>query len=296
MKKYILLLAVTLSIGSIHAQELNAQVLVNADLVNQTNQQIFKTLERSLNEFLNTQVWTNQDLLPQEKITCSFVFNLTNYSNDQFEATLQVQSQRPVFDTNYDTPILNFLDRDIVFNYQEFQPLFFNQSSFESNLVSLLSFYAYVILGLDADTFTENGGAPYYEQALQVVNLAQVTSRKGWKPSDGTRNRFWLIDNLRANTFREYRQALYEYHRAGLDQLTRAPLEGKEAIMKAIQQLEPLFLRRPNAFLLQIFFDAKVEEILNLFREGPKVDFKETEAILKKIAPFFGSRWKQIKA
>jgi hypothetical protein len=278
----------TLSIGSIHAQELNAQVLVNADLVNQTNQQIFKTLERSLNEFLNTQVWTNQDLLPQEKITCSFVFNLTNYSNDQFEATLQVQSQRPVFDTNYDTPILNFLDRDIVFNYQEFQPLFFNQSSFESNLVSLLSFYAYVILGLDADTFTENGGAPYYEQALQVVNLAQVTSRKGWKPSDGTRNRFWLIDNLRANTFREYRQALYEYHRAGL--------EGKEAIMKAIQQLEPLFLRRPNAFLLQIFFDAKVEEIVNLFKEGPKVDFKETEAVLKKIAPFFGSRWKQIKA
>ncbi len=296
MKKYILLLAVTLSIGSINAQELNAQVLVNADLVNQTNQQIFKTLERSLNEFLNTQVWTNQDLLPQEKITCSFVFNLTNYSNDQFEATLQVQSQRPVFDTNYDTPILNFLDRDIVFNYQEFQPLFFNQSSFESNLVSLLSFYAYVILGLDADTFTENGGAPYYEQALQVVNLAQVTSRKGWKPSDGTRNRFWLIDNLRANTFREYRQALYEYHRAGLDQLTTTPLEGKEAIMKAIQQLEPLFLRRPNAFLLQIFFDAKVEEIVNLFKEGPKVDFKETEAVLKKIAPFFGSRWKQIKA
>jgi hypothetical protein len=296
MKKYILLLAMTLSIGSIHAQELNAQVLVNADLVNQTNQQIFKTLERSLNEFLNTQVWTNQDLLPQEKITCSFVFNLTNYSNDQFEATLQVQSQRPVFDTNYDTPILNFLDRDIVFNYQEFQPLFFNQSSFESNLVSLLSFYAYVILGLDADTFTENGGVPYYEQALQVVNLAQVTSRKGWKPSDGTRNRFWLIDNLRANTFREYRQALFEYHRAGLDQLTSAPLEGKEAIMKAIQQLEPLFLRRPNAFLLQIFFDAKVEEIVNLFKEGPKVDFKETEAVLKKIAPFFGSRWKQIKA
>jgi len=296
MKKYILLLAVTLSIGSINAQELNAQVLVNADLVNQTNQQIFKTLERSLNEFLNTQVWTNQDLLPQEKITCSFVFNLTNYSNDQFEATLQVQSQRPVFDTNYDTPILNFLDRDIVFNYQEFQPLFFNQSSFESNLVSLLSFYAYVILGLDADTFTENGGAPYYEQALQVVNLAQVTSRKGWKPSDGTRNRFWLIDNLRANTFIEYRQALYEYHRAGLDQLTTTPLEGKEAIMKAIQQLEPLFLRRPNAFLLQIFFDAKVEEIVNLFKEGPKVDFKETEAVLKKIAPFFGSRWKQIKA
>lgn len=280
----------------INAQELNAQVIVNSDLVNQTNQQIFKTLEQSLNEFINTQVWTNQELLNQEKITCSFVLNLSNYNNDQFEATLQVQSQRPVFDSNYDTPIMNFLDRDIIFSYQEFQPLFFNKSSFESNLVSLLSFYAYVIIGLDADTFVENGGSSYYEEALQVLNLAQVTSRKGWKPSDGTKNRFWLIDNLRANTFREYREALYAYHRSGLDQMTSAPLEGKEAIMKAIIQLEALFLRRPNAFLLQVFFDAKVEEIVNIFKEGPKVDFKKTEIILKKIAPFFGSRWKQIKA
>ncbi|MDA9015249.1 DUF4835 family protein, partial [Flavobacteriaceae bacterium] len=220
MRNLLIFVAVLMSSGSVQAQELNAQVIINSDLVNQTNQQIFKTLEQSLNEFLNTQVWTNQELLNQEKITCSFVLNLSNYNNDQFEATLQVQSQRPVFDSNYDTPILNFLDRDIVFSYQEFQPLFFNQSSFESNLVSLLSFYAYVIIGLDADTFAENGGSIFYEQALQVVNLAQVTSRKGWKPSDGTRNRFWLIDNLRSNTFREYRQALYTYHRSGLDQMT----------------------------------------------------------------------------
>ena len=296
MRIILIFVVILMSFIPINAQELNAQVIVNSDLVNQTNQQIFKTLEQSLNEFINTQVWTNQELLNQEKITCSFVLNLSNYNNDQFEATLQVQSQRPVFDSNYDTPIMNFLDRDIIFSYQEFQPLFFNKSSFESNLVSLLSFYAYVIIGLDADTFVENGGSSYYEQALQVLNLAQVTSRKGWKPSDGTRNRFWLIDNLRANTFREYREALYAYHRSGLDQMTSAPLEGKEAIMKAIIQLEALFLRRPNAFLLQVFFDAKVEEIVNIFKEGPKVDFKKTEIILKKIAPFFGSRWKQIKA
>lgn len=296
MKNVFVLIVLIFSFYSASAQELNAQVIVNSDLVNQTNQQIFKTLERSLNEFLNTQVWTNQEFLSQEKITCSFVFNLSNYNNDQFEATLQVQSQRPVFDTNYDTPILNFLDRDIVFSYQEFQPLFFNQSSFESNLVSLLSFYAYVIIGLDADTFQENGGSEFYERALEVVNLAQVTSRKGWKASDGTKNRFWLIDNLRSNTFKEYRQALYNYHRGGLDQLTASPIEAKQAVMEAIKALEPLFLRRPNAFLLQLFFDAKVEEIVNIFKEGPKVDFKETEAVLKKIAPFFGSRWKQIKA
>ncbi|MDA0984832.1 MAG: DUF4835 family protein [Bacteroidetes bacterium] len=296
MKNRIFFFVIFLIQVSIYSQELNAQVIVNSDLVNQTNQQIFKTLERSLNEFMNTQVWTNQEYLNQEKITCSFIFNLTGYSNDQFEATLQVQSERPVFDSNYDTPIFNFLDRDIVFSYQEYQPLFFNQSSFESNLVSLLSFYAYVIIGLDGDTFELNGGSNSYEQALQIVTLAQVTSRKGWKPSDGTRNRFWLIDSLRSNTFREYRQTLYAYHRKGLDKLTTDPLKGKEALMEAIQLLDPLYQRRPNAFLLQVFFDAKVEEIVNLFSEGPKVDFKTTETVLKKIAPFFGSRWKQIKA
>ena len=296
MKFFIYILIIYLHFFQANSQELSAQVVVNSDLVNQTNQQIFKTLERSLNEFINTQVWTDQALLNQEKISCSFVFNLSAYSNDQFEATLQVQSERPVYQTNYDTPVLNFLDKDIIFSYQEFQPLFYNESSFESNLISLVSFYAFIIIGLDADTFIQNGGNKYFEMARQVVNLSQTTSRKGWKPGDGLRNRFWLIDSLRSNTFKEYRQTLYDYHRLGLDQMTRDPVTGKTALMRAIQGLEPLFQRRPNAFLIQLFFDAKVEEIVNLFKEGPKIDFKKTENILKKIAPFFAGRWKQIKA
>ena len=296
MKFFIYVLIIFSHCFQANSQELSAQVVVNSDLVNQTNQQIFKTLERSLNEFINTQVWTDQALLNQEKISCSFVFNLSAYSNDQFEATLQVQSERPVYQTNYDTPVLNFLDKDIIFSYQEFQPLFYNESSFESNLISLVSFYAFIIIGLDADTFIQNGGNKYFEMARQVVNLSQTTSRKGWKPGDGLRNRFWLIDSLRSNTFKEYRQTLYDYHRLGLDQMTRDPVTGKTALMRAIQGLEPLFQRRPNAFLIQLFFDAKVEEIVNLFKEGPKIDFKKTENILKKIAPFFAGRWKQIKA
>ena len=296
MKKILCVLFACVFSFQVTSQELNAQVIVNSDLVNQTNQQIFKTLERTLKEFINTQVWTEQVFLNQEKITCSFVFNLSAYSNDQFEATLQVQSERPVYQTNYDSPVLNFLDKDITFSYQEFQPLFFNESSFESNLISLISFYAYVIIGLDADTFLQNGGNRYFEKARQVVNLAQSSVRKGWKPGDGLRNRFWLIDSLRSNTFKEYRQTMYNYHRSGLDQMTNDPIAGKKALMLSIQDLEPLFQRRPNAFLLQLFFDAKVEEIVNLFQEGPKIDFKKTEDVLKKIAPFFGSRWKQIKA
>jgi len=296
MKKILCVLFSCVLSFQLTSQELNAQVIVNSDLVNQTNQQIFKTLERALKEFINTQVWTEKVFLNQEKINCSFVFNLSAYSNDQFEATLQVQSERPVYQTSYDSPVLNFLDKDITFSYQEFQPLFFNESSFESNLISLISFYAYVIIGLDADTFLQNGGNRYFEKARQVVNLAQSSVRKGWKPGDGLRNRFWLIDSLRSNTFKEYRQTMYNYHRSGLDQMTNDPIAGKKALMLSIQDLEPLFQRRPNAFLLQLFFDAKVEEIVNLFQEGPKIDFKKTEDVLKKIAPFFGGRWKQIKA
>ena len=296
MKKNLCVLFAYFLSFQVTSQELNAQVIVNSDLVNQTNQQIFKTLERALKEFINTQVWTEKVFLNQEKINCSFVFNLSAYSNDQFEATLQVQSERPVYQTSYDSPVLNFLDKDITFSYQEFQPLFFNESSFESNLISLISFYAYVIIGLDADTFLQNGGSRYFEKARQVVNLAQSSVRKGWKPGDGLRNRFWLIDSLRSNTFKEYRQTMYNYHRSGLDKMTNDPIAGKKALMLSIQDLEPLFQRRPNAFLLQLFFDAKVEEIVNLFQEGPKIDFKKTEDVLKKIAPFFGSRWKQIKA
>ena len=297
IKKLSVLIFLLFSTIKLEAQELNAQVVVNADLVNQTNQQIFQTLEQSLNEFINTRIWSTKPFLNRERITSSFLFTLTSYSGNQFKATLQVQSQRPIFETNYDSPIINYLDKEVVFTYQEYQPLFYNQSEFESNLVSIISFYVYIILGLDADSFKPFGGNPYFEQAQQIVNLAQQTEINAWKPNAANRrNRHELIDNLRSNTFREYRATLYQYHRKGLDEMISNADEGKRAMMEAINNLESLFNRRPNAFLLQLFFDAKVDEIVNIFSDGPKVNFDEIISTLKKIAPFFGPRWKQIKS
>lgn len=297
IKKLSVLIFLLFSTIKLEAQELNAQVVVNADLVNQTNQQIFQTLEQSLNEFINTRIWSTKPFLNRERITSSFLFTLTSYSGNQFKATLQVQSQRPIFETNYDSPIINYLDKEVVFTYQEYQPLFYNQSEFESNLVSIISFYVYIILGLDADSFKPFGGNPYFEQAQQIVNLAQQTEINAWKPNAANRrNRHELIDNLRSNTFREYRATLYQYHRKGLDEMISNADEGKRAMMEAINNLESLFNRRPNAFLLQLFFDAKVDEIVNIFSDGPKVNLDETNSTLKKIAPFFGARWKQIKS
>ena len=277
------------------AQELETQVVVNADLVDQTNRQIFETLERSLNEFFNSRTWTNREYLPQERLKCSFVLTLTAYSDNRFEGNLQVQSQRPIFDSNYDSPLFNYLDNDVVFTYQEYQPLVYNPSIFQSNLVSLLSFYVHIILGLDVASFEQNGGSTYFDTAQRIANLAQQSKLVGWNQNDGIRNRFWLIDSLRSNTFREYRQALYEYHRQGMDQMVVAPDAAKIAIIQAIETLYSLFNRRPNAFLLQVFFDAKSQEMVDIFSGGPQVDVSTMVSQLKRMAPFFNPQWKEIK-
>ncbi len=295
MRNFFIAIFLFFSINNTLSQEIDCQIVVNSDLVNQTNQQIFKTLEQSLREFLNTQTWTNAEILTQEKITCSLIFTFTAYSDNQFEGTLQIQSQRPIFNSNYDSPMLNFLDKDIVFSYQEFEPLFYNAASFESNLTSLISFYVYLILGLDADSFQQNGGTPYFEQAQRIVNLAQQSKLKGWNQNDGNRNRYWIIDTILSNTYREFRQSIYDYHRKGLDNMTEDPKAGKEAIINVINQLEELYVRRPNALLLQMFFDSKAEEIVNILSGGPEIPTQEVVTKLKKIAPFFGPSWKQIK-
>jgi len=292
MRNLLLLLFFIINFN-IFSQELNCQVIINSDLVDQTNQKIFKTLEVSLNEFVNSNSWTDTDFLSNERITCSFVLNLTNYNADLFEGTLQILSQRPIFMSDYDSPIINFLDKEIKFKYEEYQPLFYNSEAFESNLTSIFSFYIYLILGLDADTYSLFGGQTYIEQAQKIVNLSQQGG-KGWNQNESNRNRFWLIDAIRSNSYKEYRQALYNYHRKGMDFLTDDPLNAKKEIMLSFTVLEKLYVRRPNALPLQIFFDAKSQEIIDIFSSGPKVDFENTFILLNKVAPFFAPKWKQI--
>ena len=278
---------------NLYSQELNCQVIINSNLVDQTNQKIFKTLEVSLNEFVNNNSWTNKDFLTNERITCSFILNLTNYNADLFEGTLQILSQRPIFMSDYDSPVINFLDKDIKFKYEEFQPIFYNNDAFESNLTSIFSFYIYLILGLDADTYALFGGQSYIDQAQKIVNLSRQGG-KGWNQNDSNRNRFWLIDAIRSNSYKEYRQTLYDYHRKGMDFLTNDAFSAKNEIIFSLRALEKLYVRRPNALPLQIFFDAKSQEIVDIFSSGPKVDFQSTYILLNKVAPFFATKWKQI--
>ncbi len=277
------------------AQELNCTITVNSDQVSQTNQQIFRTLERSLNDFVNKNKWTNRTYKENERVNARMFITVTQYESDRFEANIQIQSSRPAYNTSYESPIFNYKDDVFNFQYQEFQPLAYNENAFESNLVAVISYYVYIILGLDADTFSLEGGDDMYRKAQNIVTQAQGSSSTGWSQETGERSRFELVDNLLSNSFREYRIAMYNYHRKGLDILGDNNSTGKQIIAGSLRLFETLIKRRPNAFLIQTFFDAKSEEIRNIFSDGPKVDVVKLKETLNKVAPFYSSTWNEIK-
>jgi hypothetical protein len=281
---------------SVFTQELRCEVVVNSDLVNQTNQQVFSTLQKSIQEFMNSQVWTSQKWNSEERINCSLILNLTRYSDNNFEGTLQIQSQRPIYDSNYNSPILNFQDIDISFSYQEFQPLFYNSNKYDSNLISILSFYAYMIIGLDSDTFKLQGGQLFYSYAQKISNLAQQSKNDGWISTGNRKNRYWLVDSILSNAFKEFRTTNYQYHRKGLDLMTSDEFTAKTNIANSLSNLSELNKRRPNSFLIQLFFDAKSQEIVNIFSDGIKIELDATKQLLRRVAPFFNNKWKEIKS
>jgi hypothetical protein len=278
-----------------NAQELTCVITVNSDQIDQTNQQIFGTMEKSLNDFVNNNKWGNRIYNENERVSARMFITVTEYASPNFKATIQIQSSRPVFNTSYESPVFNYKDNQFNFSYIEFEPLVFNPNSFESNLVGVISYYVYIILGLDADTFSLEGGTEFYQQAQQIVTQAQGVGSTGWRQSTtDKKNRFVLVDNLLSNTFREYRIAMYNYHRKGLDIMGDNNSTGKQVIAGTMRLFESLIKRRPNALLIQSFFDAKSEEIANIFSDGPKIDLVALKETLNRVAPFYSSTWNEI--
>lgn len=277
------------------AQELNCQVVVNAEQTGQANTSVFKTLQNSLGEFINQTQWTSKEFLPQERINCSMFINISDYDTNSFSGTIQVQSSRPVFGSTMVTPVFNFNDQQFSFQYTEYEPLQYNPTEFKSNLISVVTFYVYTILGLDADTFEEQGGTVYYEKANQIVNAAQQGGNAGWKVTDGNKSRYRLNADLLSNSFSGYRKALYDYHRNGLDVMHMSPLEGKKGVATAILDLERMNERRPNSLLIRTFFDAKADEVEQIFSGGPSVQVMEVVDALSNLAPTFSEKWGNIR-
>lgn len=281
--------------GSVQAQELNCTVKINYDRITNANTQIFRTLERSLNEFVNKTRWTNQTFAENERIESTMFINVSAYSSDQFSATIQVQSSRPIFNSSYSSPVLNYNDKDFNFRYVEFENLIFNPNSYDSNLVSVMAFYSYIIMGLDADTFSLKGGTPYYELAQNVAVLAQGGGSKGWNQADGNQSRYVMITDLMSNTFSPYREALYQYHSTGMDLMSDDLKKGKENIKVSLKTLAQIYDLRPNAFLTRMFFDAKSDEIVSIYSGGPSIGITDLVENLNRISPLNSSKWGGIR-
>lgn len=278
-------------------QELNCLVTINSDQISGSNKQVYQTLETSLTEFINQKKWTNKNFKPQERITCAFNITINKQSDsNRFNATIQVQAARPIYNTSYTSPILNIKDTDFNFKYNEFESFNYNENSFESNLVSTIVFYVNVILGVDADTFALNGGTTYYKQAKDVVLLAQQSGGSGWVDQAGKQNRYVLIDNLTSAKFSEYRKILYSYHREGMDIFSTDKTKAKSVISNALIKLESLHNKSIGNFLIRTFFDAKSDEITTIYSDGKKVsNASKMKEVLQRISPTNNEKWQKIK-
>ncbi len=292
MIKFILFLF--MGCGFLQAQQLNCAVTVNAQKMNNANQQVFKTLETSLNEFINKTDWTGKPFSATERINCSMYITVSNYTSDQFVANIQVQSSRHIYNSTYSSPVLNLSDKDFTFNYTEFQNLTYVPTSYDSNLVSVIAYYCYIMMGMDADTFIPLYGNEYYENALNIANLSQQGGYKGWNQSDGPLSRYTLINDLLSPTYNEIRQSIYQYYQ-GLDTMHQDQKKAKEIIKAALINLEKLNATKPNSYLLRIFMDSKSDEIVSIFSGGPSITISDMVDSLNRTSPTNSSKWQSIK-
>ena len=291
----ILLFLIFLSSITISSQELNCQVTVNFDQVSGSNRQVFTTLETAISEFVNQKKWTDKTVKSQERINCAINIIITKRDNNLFEGSIQIQSTRPVFGTSYETPILNIRDNDFNFKYNEFDQFIYNPTKFDSNLISTIVFYTYVILGVDADSFALNGGETYLKEAENVTLQAQQSGLAAWSNQVGVQNRFQMIDNLLSPGLNQFRSVIYNYHRKGLDELTGDAKIAKQSLENSIITLDRLFNKVIGNPLLRLFFDAKADEIVNLYSDGPNTRSKQRLiAVLQKISPNNSSKWRKI--
>lgn len=279
--------------GGSKAQELRCQVDVVTRQVEINNPQLFRTMERTVRRFMNNNNWTDKDLTGQEKIKCNLVINISQVEGQQdFQASARIKSSRPVYGSTYTSSILNYFDEAFNFKYRENQRLNYTRGSFSSNLSSLLAYYAYLIIGLDFDTFGPEGGTPYYRRAEGIANVARSGPFKGWKAqSNNSRVRF--VDDLLSARFENFRKALHQYHRKGLDQMYEETDKGRKQVFQSLQKLEKLNNSVPNSFLMRQFFEAKNEEIGNIFSKGSSRQKSRVINILQKLDASNLSQYKQ---
>lgn len=278
-----------------HSQELNCTVEINSSQIEGTDKSVFTTLQESITEYFNTTKWTNAQFSANEKIECRFFMTIKEYDGEKFTGDIQVQLSRPVYNSNYTTILLNFKDTKVEFTYQENEPLIFNENAMESNLTAILNFYAYMFLALDFDSFSPNGGQPYYDKAASIVQMAQSSGEVGWKAFEDTKNRSAVLSAYTDGNTKGIRTLIYNYHRKGLDEMATSPDKGRAAITESLNEIKKIYDVAPMSVALSMFKDAKLDELVNVYSKAGSTEKDQVYELLKPIYPTESSRLNQIK-
>lgn len=296
MKRLLLVCLIGFLSVSTMAQDLNARVSVLSPRIQTTNKRVFQTLENAMKDFLNGRKWIGEEVLPQERIECSFVVTITTWDgSSSFGAELQVQSTRPIFNSNYSSTLLNVNDKNFDFTYNEGQTIDYSDQNFQSNLSSVLAYYAYIIAGLDFDSFSRYGGTSYFNRAQNVVTLAQTSSYPGWKAFDSNTNRYWLSENLNNKIYMPLRGFIYDYHRLGLDVMSENAGRARKTISGLLPVLAQVDRQRLGAMFPLVFFNAKDDELISIFMPASGPERMEAMNTLSKADPANGNKYQALQ-
>lgn len=277
------------------AQELNCQVEINSDQVQGTNKSVFETLQQAVTDYMNTNVFTNAQFAVNEKIDCRMYFTIKSVEDQTFSGDLQVQATRPVYNSSYTTTLLNFKDTKIDFTYQENEPLIFSHNNMESQLTAILNFYAYLFLAVDFDSFSPNGGEPYFDELKTIVQMAQSSGESGWKAFEDTKNRSAVLSSFTDASTSVIRDLYYQYHRKGLDEMVLSPDKGRATITSALSNIRKVYDVAPMSVALSMFKDAKLDELVNLYSKAASDERESVYQLLEPIYPAEQTRLDQIK-
>lgn len=297
LRRQLLLLFTTAASLLASAQELNCRVEVNTSQLEGTNKSVFETLQTAINEYVNTNKWTDAQFSPNERIECTMFFNITEYNDAEgkMTGTLQVQAIRPVYNSSYTTTLLNFRDTKVDFTYIENEPLIYNEANMESQLTQILNFYIYLILAIDFDSFSPHGGDPYYEKLAVIVQQAQSSGESGWKAFEDTKNRSAVLSVFTDPSTRQLRDMIYKYHLQGLDQMSVSPDKGRKTIDSTLDTLTDIYKVAPMSVGLSLFKDAKLDELVNIYSKATPEERDHAVKVLSALYPTDNDRIQKIK-
>lgn len=280
----------------LNAQELNCEVQVNSRQVEGSERTMFTQMESDIFKLVNGRKWTTDEYEAHERIECSIIINLTErVSTNEFKGNIQVQASRPVFNSTYMSPILNVRDENFVIRYNQFEPVIYSETSYSGELASILGFYVYMILAYDYDSYSLEGGTKYFQTAQQIVNFAQVSPELGWKAPEDQKNRYWLVENALSARFKPLRRTYYEYHRKGFDVMQSNVARARQTITQSLKPLRSIHNVAPSSYNLRAFFNAKLQEVIELYEEASPQERTEISELLITIDPGNSNKYDKLR-